>query len=73
MEIDFTMGGLNICLLIGIVVLLEGICLFVFQNPVKKFKRFSVRDFIIFGIILSLVLVGITLTTVGIVSAINIS
>ena len=73
MGIDFTMGGLNICLLMGIVVLLEGICLFVFQNSVKKFKRFSVRDFIIFGIILSLVLVGITLTTVGIVSAINIS
>ena len=73
MGIDFTMGGLNICLLMGIVVLLEGICLFVFQNPLKKFKRFSVRDIIIFGIILSLVLVGITLTTVGIVSAINIS
>ena len=35
--IDFTMNGLNICLLIGIVLLLQGIC-FLFKGDV-------VRDF----------------------------
>ncbi len=69
--IDFTMGGLNLALLIGIVILLQGICLFFMQNPFKKIKHFEIRDFIIFGIILVMITLGAVLTAVGITSSIH--
>lgn len=69
MKIDFTMGGLNIMLLIGIVILLQGFCLLFLQNPFKKIKHFGVRDFIILGVILALIVVGIICVVGGILSA----
>ena len=42
--IDFTMNGINICLLIGIVLLLQGICFLFMQNPFKNIKKFGVRE-----------------------------
>lgn len=68
MRIDFTMGGINLMLLIGIVILLQGICFLIMQNPFKKIKRFSARDFILFGIIICLITVGLALTVVGLLN-----
>ena len=73
MMIDFTMGGLNLTLLIGVVLLLQGICLFFMQNPIKKLKHFEIRDFIIFGIILVMITLGVALTVIGITSAVNLN
>ena len=71
--IDFTMGGLNLTLLIGVVLLLQGVCLFFMQNPIKKVKHFEIRDFIIFGIILVMITLGVALTVIGITSAVNLN
>ena len=71
--IDFTMGGLNLTLLIGVVLLLQGICLFFMQNPIKKLKHFEIRDFIIFGIILVMITLGVALTVIGIMTAVNLN
>ncbi len=73
MMIDFTMGGLNLTLLIGVVLLLQGVCLFFMQNPFKKIKHFEIRDFIIFGIILVMITLGVALTVVGITSAVKLN
>ena len=69
--IDFTMNGINICLLIGIVLLLQGICFLFMQNPFKNIKKFGVRDYIIFALILCFVVVGIVLTVLGIINAVG--
>lgn len=71
--IDFTMGGLNLTLLIGVVLLLQGVCLFFMQNPFKKIKHFEIRDFIIFGIILVMITLGVALTVVGITTAVKLN
>lgn len=73
MMIDFTMGGLNLTLLIGVVLLLQGVCLFFMQNPFKKIKHFEIRDFIIFGIILVMITLGVALTVVGITTAVKLN
>ena len=73
MMIDFTMGGLNLTLLIGVVLLLQGVCLFFMQNPIKKVKHFEIRDFIILGIILVMITLGVALTVIGITSAVNLN
>ena len=69
--IDFTMSGINICLLIGIVLLLQGICFLVMQNPFKNLKKFGVRDYIIFSLILCFVVAGIVLTVLGVINAVG--
>lgn len=68
--IDFTMNGINICLLLGIVLLLQGICFLIMQNPFKRIKKFGVRDYIIFALILCFIIVGITVTIFGIINAV---
>ncbi len=73
MKIDFTMGGLNFILLIGIVILLQGICLLFMQNPFKKIKHFGLRDYILLGIILVLIVVGIICVVSGILSAVKLT
>ncbi len=73
MKIDFTMGGLNIILLIGIVILLQGLCLLFMQNPFKKIKRFCLRDYILLGIILVLIVVGIICVVIGILNAVKLT
>ena len=73
MMIDFTMGGLNLTLLIGVVLLLQGVCLFFMQSPIKKIKHFEIRDFIIFGIILVMITLGVALTVIGIMTAVNLN
>ncbi|MBR6050352.1 MAG: hypothetical protein IKP68_04005 [Clostridia bacterium] len=73
MMIDFTMGGLNLTLLIGVVLLLQGVCLFFMQNPIKRIKHFEIRDFIIFGIILVMITLGVALTVVGITTAVKLN
>ena len=69
--IDFTMNGINICLLMGIVLLLQGICFLFMQNPFKNFKKFGVRDYILFALILCFVVAGIVLTILGIINAVG--
>lgn len=69
MKIDFSMSGLNILLLIGIVLLLQAVCLLIMQNPVKRIKKFVVRDYIILAIILCIGAVGIVCTVIGMVQA----
>lgn len=71
MGIDFSMTGLNISLLLGVVLLLQGICLLVLQNPIKKIKKFTVRDYIILGLIICFMIGGIILTVSGITSALS--
>lgn len=73
MKIDFTMGGLNVILLIGIVILLQGICLLFMQNPFKKIKHFCLRDYILLAIILALIVVGIICVVSGILNAVKLT
>ncbi len=68
--IDFTMNGINICLLLGIVLLLQGICFLIMQNPFKRIKKFGIRDYIIFALILCFIIAGITVTTFGVINAV---
>ena len=71
MKIDFTMSGINIILLIGIVFVLQGICLLVIQNPFKKIKHFCWRDYILLGIILAFIAAGVICLIFGVLSAVN--
>ena len=67
--IDFTMTGLNLCLIIGIVLLLQGICFLLMQNPFKNIRKFGVRDYILFALILCITVAGIACTVIGTVDA----
>ena len=67
--IDFTMTGLNLCLIIGIVLLLQGICFLLMQNPFKKIRKFGVRDYILFALILCITIAGIVCTVIAAVDA----
>lgn len=69
MNIDFSMTGINLALICGIALLLQGICFLMMQNPFKNIKKFKVRDYIIFAMILCFVIAGITLTVIGSVTA----
>ena len=69
MNIDFSMTGINLALICGIALLLQGICFLIMQNPFKNIKKFKVRDYIIFALILCFVIAGITLTVIGSVTA----
>lgn len=71
--IDFTMTGINICLLIGIVLLLQGVCFLFMQNPFKNIKKFGVRDYIILVLILCFMVVGVLLTIFGIINAVGVA
>lgn len=67
--IDFTMTGLNLCLIIGIVLLLQGVCFLLMQNPFRKIRKFGVRDYILFALILCITVSGIVCTVIGAVDA----
>lgn len=69
MNIDFSMTGINLALICGIALLLQGICFLMMQNPFKNIKKFKVRDYIIFALILGFVIAGIALTVIGTVTA----
>lgn len=69
MNIDFSMTGINLALICGIALLLQGICFLMMQNPFKNIKKFKVRDYIIFALILCFVIAGIALTVIGAVTA----
>lgn len=71
MGIDFTMTGLNLCLLIGIVLLLLSVCLLIMQNPIKNKNKMTVRDYIILAFILCCVIGGSVLTVLGFIDAFN--
>ncbi len=70
MNIDFSMTGINFFLLCGILLILQGVCFLIMQNPFKRIKKFGVRDYIILALIMSLVVAGIVLTIMGIISAV---
>lgn len=69
--IDFTMTGLNLLLIIGIVLLLQGVCFLIMQNPFKNFRKFGVRDYILFALILCFVVAGIVCTVLGTIGAVQ--
>ncbi len=71
MGIDFTMTGLNLGLLIGIVLLLLSVCLLIMQNPIKNKSKMTVRDYIILAFILCCAIGGIVLTVLGFIDAFN--
>lgn len=71
MKIDYTMNGLNILLLCGVVILFTGICFLVMQNPFRNIKKFRVKDYILFGVILAMICAGIVCTVLGIINAIK--
>jgi len=70
MKIDFTMSGMNFLLFLGIALVLQGICILAMQSPIKKWKHFVLKDFIIFSIALILIVGGIVATVFGLISAI---
>ncbi len=70
MGIDFTMSGLNIALICGILLVLQGVCFLIMQNPFKKIRKFGIRDYIILAIVVSFIIAGIVLTVMGILSAV---
>lgn len=67
--IDFSMTGLNLLLIIGIVLLLQGICFLIMQNPFQKIRKFGVRDYILFALILCFIVAGIVCTVLGTIQA----
>lgn len=69
--IDFTMTGLNLLLIIGIVLLLQGICFLIMQNPFRKIRKFGVRDYILFALILCFIVAGIVCTVLGTIQAVQ--
>ncbi len=72
MGIDFTMTGMNFLLFLGIALVLQGICILVLQNPIKRWKHFVVKDFIIFGFSLLILIGGIVATIFGAINAISV-
>ena len=71
MKIDYTMNGLNILLLCGVVILFTGICFLVMQNPFRNIKKFRAKDYILFGVTLAMICAGIVCTVLGIINAIK--
>ena len=71
MNIDFSMTEINLPLICGIVLLLQGICLLVMQNPFKNIRKFKAKDYIIFVLILCFVIIGVVLTAIGVGMAAN--
>ncbi len=72
MGIDFTMTGMNFLFFLGIALVLQGICILVLQNPIKRWKHFVVKDFIIFGFSLLILIGGIVATVFGAINAISV-
>ena len=72
MGIDFTMTGMNFLLFLGIALVLQGICILVLQNPIKRWRHFVVKDFIIFGFSLLILIGGIVATVFGAINAISV-
>ena len=70
MKIDFTMSGMNFLLFFGVALILQSICILVLQNPLKKWNHFVVKDFIIFGFSLLMLVGGIILTVFGVIKAV---
>ena len=69
MNIDFSMTGINLALVCGIALLLQGICFLMMQNPFKNIKKFRARDYFIFALILCFIVAGAVVTVIGIVNA----
>ena len=69
--IDFSMTGINLALVCGIALLLQGICFLMMQNPFKNIKKFRTRDYIIFALILCFIVAGAVVTVIGIVNAVG--
>lgn len=67
--IDFSMSGINFLILLGVAVLLEGLCLLILQNPFKNWKRFVAKDFIIFAFETVLIIIGLVCLILGFVNA----
>lgn len=70
MRIDFTMSGMNFLLFFGIALVLQSVCILVLQNPLKKWSHFVVKDFIIFGFSLLMLVGGIVATVFGVINAV---
>lgn len=71
MNIDFSMTGINLALICGIALLLQGICFLIMQNPFKNIKKFRARDYIIFALVLCFNIAGVVLTVIGVVNAVS--
>ena len=69
-KIDFTMSGMNFLLFFGIALILQSVCILVLQNPLKKWNHFVVKDFIIFGFSLLMLVGGIVAIVFGIINAV---
>lgn len=69
MKIDFTMTGLNLSLLFGLVLVLQTICVLIMQNPFKHIRKFTARDFIVFAINICIGVLGIVLIVTGFITA----
>ena len=70
MKIDFTMSGMNFLLFFGVALVLQSVCILVLQNPIKKWNHFVVKDFIIFGFSLLMLVGGIVATVFGLINAV---
>jgi len=70
MRIDFTMSGMNFLLFFGVALVLQSVCILVLQNPIKKWNHFVVKDFIIFGFSLLMLVGGIVATVFGLINAV---
>ena len=69
-KIDFTMSGMNFLLFFGVALVLQSVCILVLQNPIKKWNHFVVKDFIIFGFSLLMLVGGIVATVFGLINAV---
>ena len=70
MRIDFTMSGMNFLLFFGVALVLQSVCILVLQNPIKKWNHFVVKDFLIFGFSLLMLVGGIVATVFGLINAV---
>lgn len=63
--IDFTMSGLNATLIVGLALLLEGLCLLILMHPIKRRKHFAMRDYILLGFAIAVTLSGAITFIIG--------
>lgn len=69
MKIDFSMTGLNLPILFGLVLLLQSICVLIMQNPIKRIHNFTARDYVVLAINICIGILGVVLTTIGFITA----
>ena len=70
MGINFSMDGMSLLLILGILLVLSGLHMFILLQPIKRRNSFRTRDYILLGITACIAIAGIVCLVIGIIKAI---